>query len=181
MQKLSHDEIAKNRRKLEEFPVVQRNPICVMADNIRSLYNVGSIFRSSDGALVQKLFLTGFTPAPPRKEIDKTALGSTLTVPWEYHKDPLPAIQQLKEQKIKICAVELTTKSIPYYQLKQEDFPMCLVVGNEITGISKEIIEQADMAVEIPMYGLKQSLNVAVAFGIVLYDCLRILQHPKQG
>jgi tRNA G18 (ribose-2'-O)-methylase SpoU len=152
-----------------------------MADNIRSLYNVGSIFRSSDGALVQKLFLTGFTPAPPRKEIDKTALGSTQTVPWEYHHDPLTAIAQLKQQKVKICALELTDKSIPHYDLTEADFPLCLVFGNEITGVSKEVIEQADMAIEIPMYGNKQSLNVAVAYGIVLYDCLRILHHRTRA
>ena len=181
MQKLTHDEISKNRKKMEDFPTAERNPIYAMADNIRSLYNVGSIFRSSDGALLNKLFLTGFTPAPPRKEIDKTALGSTLTVPWEYHQDPLTAVAQLKEQKIKICVLELTTKSVPYYDLSKEDFPLCLVFGNEITGVSKEIIERADMGIEIPMYGHKQSLNVAVAYGIVLYDCLRILHHRKQA
>jgi tRNA G18 (ribose-2'-O)-methylase SpoU len=181
MQKLTHDEISKNRRKLDEFPVIERNPIYAMADNIRSLYNVGSIFRSSDGALLKKLFLTGYTPAPPRKEIDKTALGSTLTVPWEYHQDPLTAVHQLKEQHVKICVVELTDKSVPYYDLSSEDFPLCLVVGNEITGVSKEVIGMADRAIEIPMFGNKQSLNVAVAYGVVLYDCLRILHHRKQG
>ncbi len=181
MQKLTHDEISKNRRKLEDFPVIQRNPIYAMADNIRSLYNVGSIFRSSDGALISKLFLTGFTPHPPRKEIDKTALGATLTVPWEYHKDPMAAVEQLKQNKIKICALELTDKSIPYYDLTPEDFPLCLVFGNELTGVSKEVIAAADMAIEVPMYGNKQSLNVAVAYGIVLYDCLRILHRPTQG
>ncbi len=181
MQKLTHDEISKNRRKLEDFPVIQRNPIYAMADNIRSLYNVGSIFRSSDGALISKLFLTGFTPHPPRKEIDKTALGATLTVPWEYHKDPMAAVEQLRQNKIKICALELTDKSIPYYDLTPEDFPLCLVFGNELTGVSKEVIAAADMAIEVPMYGNKQSLNVAVAYGIVLYDCLRILHRPKQG
>ncbi len=181
MQKLTHDEISKNRRKLEDFPVIQRNPIYAMADNIRSLYNVGSIFRSSDGALISKLFLTGFTPHPPRKEIDKTALGATLTVPWEYHKDPMAAVEQLRQNKIKICALELTDKSIPYYDLTPEDFPLCLVFGNELTGVSKEVIAAADMAIEVPMYGNKQSLNVAVAYGIVLYDCLRILHRPTQG
>jgi tRNA G18 (ribose-2'-O)-methylase SpoU len=181
MQKLSHDEISKNRTKIEEIQLLQRNPIYALADNIRSLYNVGSIFRSSDGALLSKLFLTGFTPFPPRKEIEKTALGATQTVPWEYHKNPLDAVAQLKEQKIKICVLELTTKSIPHYDLTKQDFPLCLVFGNEITGVSKEIIEQADMAIEIPMYGNKQSLNVAVAYGIVLYDCLRILHQRKQA
>ncbi|MCK9408894.1 MAG: RNA methyltransferase [Bacteriovoracaceae bacterium] len=181
MQKLTHEEISKNRKKLEEFPSIQRNPIYAMADNIRSLYNVGSIFRSSDGALVEKLFLTGFTPHPPRKEIDKTALGATNTVPWEYHKDPLSAVTYLKKEMVKICVLELTTKSVPYYDLTKENFPLCLVFGNEITGVSKDVIEQADMAIEIPMFGNKQSLNVAVAYGIVLYDCLRILHHRRQG
>jgi len=180
MQKLSHDEISRNRTKIEEISSIQRNPIFALADNIRSLYNVGSIFRSSDGALLNKLFLTGFTPFPPRKEIDKTALGSTNTVPWEYYKNPLDAVFQLKEKKIKVCVLELTNKSVPHYDLTKQDFPLCLVVGNEITGVSKEIIEQADMAIEIPMYGNKQSLNVAVAYGIVLYDCLRILHQRKQ-
>jgi len=180
MQKLSHEEISRNRTKIEEISSIQRNPIFALADNIRSLYNVGSIFRSSDGALLNKLFLTGFTPFPPRKEIDKTALGSTNTVPWEYYKNPLDAVFQLKEKKIKVCVLELTNKSVPHYDLTKQDFPLCLVVGNEITGVSKELIEQADMAIEIPMYGNKQSLNVAVAYGIVLYDCLRILHQRKQ-
>ncbi len=184
MQKLTHQEIAKKRRNIDEFQSAQsilRNPIYALADNIRSLYNVGSIFRSSDGALLSKLFLTGFTPTPPRSEIEKTALGSTLSVPWEYHKNPTAAVEILKEQKIKICVLELTTESRPYYDLSKQDFPLCIVVGNEITGVSKEIIDQADMGIEIPMYGHKQSLNVAVAYGIVLYDCLRVLHHRSQG
>jgi tRNA G18 (ribose-2'-O)-methylase SpoU len=180
MQKLSHEEISKNRTKIEEISSIQRNPIFALADNIRSLYNVGSIFRSSDGALLNKLFLTGFTPFPPRKEIDKTALGSTNTVPWEYYKNPLDAVARLKEKNIKVCVLELTNKSVPHYDITKQDFPLCLVVGNEITGVSREIIEKADMAIEIPMYGNKQSLNVAVAYGIVLYDCLRILHQRKQ-
>lgn len=181
MKKLTHDEISKNRTKLGDFETLPRNPIYAMADNIRSLYNVGSIFRSSDGALVQTLYLTGYTPRPPRKEIDKTALGSTLTVPWEYHADPLTAVEILKKKNVKICVLELTDHSIPYYHLTHTDFPLCLVFGNEITGVSKEVIDQADMAIEIPMFGNKQSLNVAVAYGIVLYDCLRILRHRTQG
>lgn len=180
MRKLTHDEIAKNRKNLEEFPNAIRNPIYALADNIRSLYNVGSIFRSSDGALLNRLYLTGFTPHPPRKEIDKTALGSTQTVRWKYIKNPLEAIAEMKEQKIKICLLELTSHSKPYYDLDLHDFPICLVIGNEITGVSKEVVAAADMAIEIPMYGHKQSLNVAVAYGIVLYDCVRILRQGKR-
>ena len=180
MKKLSHDEIAANRTPLTEIGDAPRFPIYAMADNIRSLYNVGSIFRSSDGAMIQKLFLTGYTPHPPRKEIDKTALGATHSVPWEHHKNPMDAVTELKARGIKLCVLELTTKSRPYYELTPADFPLCVVVGNEITGVSKEIIDAADMAIDIPMFGHKQSLNVAVAYGIVLYDFLRVLGKPVQ-
>jgi 23S rRNA (guanosine2251-2'-O)-methyltransferase len=145
-----------------------------MLDNIRSLYNVGSIFRTSDGALLQKLYLSGYTPAPPRKEIEKTALGSTESVPWEYVANPLDAISGLKSSGVKICVLEQTTRSIPYHNVQATEFPLCLVVGNELTGVSPEVIAAADMAVEIPMYGTKQSLNVAVAYGIALYGLLTI-------
>lgn len=176
MRKLTHEEIAENRFSVDVLKEAKRLPISVMLDNIRSLYNVGSIFRSSDGARIQKLFLCGYTPHPPRKEIEKTALGATSTVPWEYFKHPKEAIDRMKAQGIRICVLEQTDKSIPYYELKKTDFPLCLVVGNEITGISKEIIAAADLAVDIPMYGVKQSLNVAVAYGIALYEFVKIIK-----
>jgi len=175
VRKLTHEEISLKRTSLEDISFRPRLPLYAMVDNVRSLYNVGSIFRSSDGALIEKLFLVGFTPHPPRKEIDKTALGATTTVPWEYHKDPMAVVDRLKKEKIKICALELTTESRPYFELEKENFPLCIVVGNEIAGVSKEIIREADMAIEIPMFGNKQSLNVAVAYGIVVYDCVRLL------
>ncbi|MBI4811149.1 MAG: RNA methyltransferase [Ignavibacteriales bacterium] len=146
-----------------------------LLDNIRSLYNVGAIFRTADGARISKLFLCGYTPYPPRKEIEKTALGATSTIPWEYFKNPLDAIDLLKSQGIRICVLEHTDKSLPYYSLTKDVFPLCLVVGNEITGVSKEILSQADYAIDIPMYGMKQSLNAAIAFGITTFDCVRIL------
>jgi tRNA G18 (ribose-2'-O)-methylase SpoU len=180
MIKLTHDQISQKRRKIEEMSSVLRNPIYAMADNIRSLYNVGSMFRSSDGAMVSKLYLTGYTPHPPRKEIEKTALGATSTVPWAYFKDPLQAISELKEEKVTICIVELTDRSMPYYDLTEKQFPLCLVMGNEITGVSKEIIAAADMAIEIPMVGHKQSLNVSVAYGIALFECLKKVRHLQQ-
>jgi tRNA G18 (ribose-2'-O)-methylase SpoU len=151
-----------------------RVPIHALLDNVRSLYNVGSIFRTSDGAFIEKLYLCGFTPHPPRKEIEKTALGSTQSVPWEYHRNPIEVIHLLRERHIKIAVLELTDESIPYYDVQPSDFPLCLAVGNEITGIRKEIIELADMAIEIPMYGMKQSLNVAVAYGIAVFGLLRV-------
>jgi 23S rRNA (guanosine2251-2'-O)-methyltransferase len=147
-----------------------------MLDNIRSLYNVGSMFRTSDGALLSKLYLTGYTPFPPRKEIDKTALGSTQTVPWEYFRNPLDAISHLKELGVRVCVLEQTTHSQPYHSLTPADFPLCLVVGNEITGVSPAVIAAADSAMEIPMYGSKQSLNAAVAYGIALFELVKIVK-----
>lgn len=179
MRKLSHDEIAGRRFTPEELSRQPRTPLYALLDNVRSLYNVGSIFRTSDGARISKLFLCGYTPHPPRKEIDKTALGATASVPWEFYKNPLDAVENLKSQHIRICVVEHTDRSIPYYTLQKEDFPLCIVVGNEITGVSPEIISVADQAIEIPMYGMKQSLNVAVAYGIVVFDLMRIWMNAE--
>jgi tRNA G18 (ribose-2'-O)-methylase SpoU len=180
MRRLLHEEISKNRLKPEEIEGKERNPIYVLIDNVRSLYNVGSIFRTSDGALIQKLILTGYTPHPPRHEIEKTALGATNSVSWEYYKDPIEAIKKIKDEGIKIIALEHTDKSMPYYDIKKSDFPACLVVGNEIKGIQEEILKYTDIAIEIPMFGIKQSLNVAVAYGIALYDLVRVLKEKNK-
>lgn len=174
LRKLTHDEIASKRLELATIAEAEKLPIFGMLDNVRSLYNIGSMFRTSDGALIRRLFLCGYTPHPPRKEIDKTALGSTKSVAWEYHADPLAAIAGLKSVGVKICVLEQTTGSTPYYNTRREDFPICLVVGNEIAGVSSQIIAMADMAVDIPMYGVKQSLNAAVAYGIALFELVRI-------
>lgn len=172
--KLSHQEIATKRFSAEQLRTEDRFPMYVLLDNIRSLYNVGSIFRTADGARVSKIILCGYTPHPPRKEIEKTALGATETVPWEYVHHPLDAIEKLKAQGIRICVVEHTDVSIPYHALRKTDFPLCLVIGNEISGVSKEVINASDSAIEIPMFGMKQSLNASVAFGITAFECLRI-------
>jgi tRNA G18 (ribose-2'-O)-methylase SpoU len=174
MRKLSHEEIAQHRFNPEQLAKMQRLPVFCLLDDIRSLYNVGSMFRTADGARISKLFLCGYTPHPPRKEIEKTALGATQTVPWEYHKDPIPLISALKSQGIRICVLEHTDHSIPYFQLQKIDSPICLVVGNEITGVSNEVIQAADLAIDIPMYGMKQSLNAAIAFGIAIFEIVRI-------
>ena len=179
MRKLTHTEIAKYRFTKEQLVKEPRFPIYVLLDNIRSLYNVGSIFRTSDGARVAKLILTGYTPHPPRKEIEKTALGSTVTVPWEYIQDPVEAINELKKSNIKICVLEHTTESKPYFTISNSDFPLCLVIGNELTGVSKAIIEEADMSIDIPMFGLKQSLNVAVAYGIAVFELVKIFKYNQ--
>lgn len=174
MKKLTHDEIAANRSTLDTIHQVKKLPVYVLLDSIRSNYNVGSIFRTSDGVMIEKLFLCGYTPYPPKKEILKTALGSTESVKWEYVKDAVDVIKNLKSQGIKICALELTSKSIQYYKIDSGTFPICLLVGNEITGVSQNLLDLCDFSIEIPQYGIKQSLNVAVAYGVAIFELRKI-------
>jgi len=150
-----------------------RSPIYIIAHNIRSMYNVGSIFRTCDSALVSKLVLTGFTPHPPRPEIEKTALGAVNSVPWTYENNIFKAIQEFKEQNIKVFALELTDKKRQYDTITPEEFPLAIVIGNELTGLDDNILNACDDAIEIPMLGVKHSLNVSVATGIAIYEALR--------
>ena len=142
--------------------------IYVLLNNIRSLHNVGSVFRTSDGAGVKKIFLTGQTGYPPREEISKTALGAEETVPWAYYIDPIDCIKELRRKGIKIVALEQTGRSMDYRKFRPK-YPLCLVVGHEIEGVQKKILSLCDSVIEIPMGGKKQSLNVSVAFGIAVY------------
>lgn len=186
MRKLSHDEIAKNRSTLETIHKVEKLPVYVILDSIRSNYNVGSIFRTSDGVMIEKLYLCGYTPFPPsskmeggKKEILKTALGSTESIKWEYVKNAKDIIKKLKDKGINIFALELTDSSIPYYNLNSLRFPIGLIIGNEITGVSQELIDMCDGALEIPQYGIKQSLNVAVAYGITIFELRKKYEKSK--
>ncbi len=174
MKKLSHQEISLNRSTIETIHEVKKLPVNVILNSIRSGYNVGSIFRTSDGAMIEKLYLCGYTPHPPQKEVLKTSLGSQESIVWEYAKDPKEVIFDLKKKGIKICALELTDKSMPYYSLRKTDFPLALLVGNEITGVSQDLIDLCDISIEIPQFGIKQSLNVAVAYGIAIFDMRRV-------
>ncbi len=179
MRKLTFEEITRQRIPPEEMHRVERFPILALLDNIRSLYNVGSIFRTADAVRLQKLYLAGITGYPPRKEIDKTALGAVETVPWEYAKDSLDLVRRLKAQGTRIVVLEHTSESRSYRDVTYQ-FPSCLVVGNEVFGVNEEIVKLADEAVEIPMFGSKQSLNVTIAFGIVVYEMLfQYLQSVK--
>lgn len=166
--KLPYDEIKMSRPTLAELSGCSRFPISIFAENIRSLYNVGSIFRTADGGLAEKLWLAGYTGFPPRKEIDKTALGSVESVPWEHSFDGISILRGLKNKGVKLVALEHTDSSVKYTEADYS-FPMCIMLGNEVDGLSDEAVDMCDMAVEIPMYGLKQSLNVSVACGIILY------------
>ncbi len=181
MRKLTHDEISANRSSLENIHTVKKLPVQVLLNSIRSSYNVGSIFRTSDGAMIEKLILCGYTPHPPldendkgNKDVLKTALGSTQSVKWEYKKSAIETLKQFKEDGIKICALELTENSKPYNEISKKDFPICLVIGNEITGVAQEVLDLCDYSIEIPQYGIKQSLNVAVAYGIAIFEMRKI-------
>lgn len=177
MKKLTHDEISESRSSLEKIDEVKKVPVYVVLNSIRSNYNVGSIFRTSDGAMIEKLYLCGYTPHPPKKEIVKTALGATESVKWEYVKDPKEVILKLKNEGVKICALELTDKSFPYYKLTNESFPLCVVIGNEISGVSQDLLDLCDYSIEIPQFGIKQSLNVAVAYGVVVFELRKIFDN----
>ncbi len=180
MRKRSHEEIARQRITVEESARAPRVPLVVVVDSVRSLYNVGSIFRTADAARIERLLLTGFSPHPPRKEIEKTALGATKTVPWEYVRDPAEAIRAYRDRGYRALGLELTDSSMPYHAIRPVDFPICLAIGNEITGVSAHVLNECDGAVEIPMFGMKQSLNVAVAFGIAVYEMGRIWRQSRR-
>ncbi len=173
LRKLRHEEIL--RTAPEEISAKRRHPIVIVVDNVRSLYNVGSIFRSCDGALVEKLYLCGFSPYPPRKEIAKTALSADESVPWEYVYDVCDAIRTLRSEGWRIAALEHTTGSISCFEMTTEMFPLAIVVGNEVAGVSDDALALCDLAIEIPMFGTKQSLNVAVATGIICFESVRAL------
>ncbi len=166
--KKTEEELHGERPSRESCHDAERFPVVLFCENIRSLYNVGSLFRTCDGARVEAIYLTGYTGYPPRKEIDKTALGSAETVPWVHNPDPVAALAGLKEKGCHIVALEHTHASVAYTSAEYK-FPLCLVLGNEVEGVTQELLDMCDMAVEIPMYGSKESLNVSVAGGIALY------------
>jgi tRNA G18 (ribose-2'-O)-methylase SpoU len=144
--------------------------IRVILHNIRSAYNVGSIFRTADAVGIEKIYLTGYTPNPAKdKKIEKTALGAEKYVSWQSYKNLNYLLNKLKKEGFKIVALEQSEKSIPYYKFKPQ-FDLVLILGNEVRGLNKKILEKCDYVLEIPMFGKKESLNVAVAFGIVAYD-----------
>jgi len=147
-------------------------PVSVVLDNVRSLYNVGSVFRTADGAGSQRLYLTGITGHPPNDAISKTALGAEETVPWEYQADPLRLVDKLRERGWEIAAVETSLHSVDLFDWEPA-FPVCLVFGHEVDGIRPELLDTSDTHVRIPMLGRKQSLNVATAAGVVLFELLR--------
>jgi tRNA G18 (ribose-2'-O)-methylase SpoU len=161
------------RMDQESFRKSDKQPLVLVLDQLRSAYNTGSIFRTADAFRLEKLFLCGFTPAPPHKEISKTALGADQSVKWEHCEHTTAAIRQLKEQGYYIVAAEHTSASIPLQSFAWPEQPTALVVGDEVFGIQQEVIELCDACVEIPQFGTKHSLNVAVSAGIILWEYTR--------
>lgn len=177
--KLSHAEISVNRAKPDTLHEVEKMPVVVLLDSIRSSYNVGSVFRTSDGAMIEKLYLCGYTPAPPVKDIMKTALGATESVAWEFVKDPVEVVKDYKTKGYTIVALELTEDSVNYTDISKEIFPLLFIIGNEITGVNQTLLDLCDLSMEIPQYGIKQSLNVAVAYGITIYELRKVFNSNR--
>ncbi|NQV49202.1 MAG: RNA methyltransferase [Candidatus Marinimicrobia bacterium] len=147
-------------------------PVVALLDNIRSMFNVGSIFRTADAAWLEELIICGYTASPPRKEIAKTALGAEYSVPWRTIPNGVDALKALKLRGYKAIALEQTTRSQSFTSISY-DFPLVFVVGNEGVGIQDDLVQECDFAVELPQNGMKSSMNVAVAFGIMLYELRR--------
>jgi tRNA G18 (ribose-2'-O)-methylase SpoU len=171
MRKLSWDEI--ERPDPDKVKTLPKHPVRVMVHNVRSIHNVGSIFRTSDAARIEHIHLTGFTGTPEHKDLHKTALGAQDAVEWTKHEDPLPLLDTLREQGYTIAVLEQTSDSTPPRDVAREVYPLCLVVGNEVRGVDEDIIECADLGLELPQYGAKISMNVGVAYGIAVYDLVR--------
>lgn len=180
MKKLSHNEILTIKPSVAEVKKRKRMEIYALLDNVRSLHNVGAIFRTSDAILLKKLFLCGITGFPPKKEISKTALGAEEIVPFEYNESAVETIKKLKKKGVQIVAVELAEGSKRYDKIKYK-FPICFVFGHEVEGVSDEVMELVDQAIEIPMLGRANSLNVATCYGIIVYEALKQLNFPKQS
>ena len=172
MIKRANDDIKADRPTLDEVKFIPKIPISFLLENIRSAHNVGSIFRTADGMGASKVFLSGYTCKPPQKDLSKTALGAELAVSWEHNDNPIELAHQIKKQNIKLVLLEHTKNSCSLYELDW-NFPLCIVLGNEVDGVSEELIGMCDQHVEIPMRGIKQSLNVATAAGIIGYEMLR--------
>ncbi len=170
-QKLKNEEL--NRLSVDAFKSAQKRPIVLVLDNVRSLNNVGSAFRTADAFLIEEIILCGLTGSPPNKEIEKTALGATASVNWSHCETTLDAIKQLKEKKYRCYAVEQSTNSIALNKFSYADEKIALVFGNEVYGVDQEVMTTCEGVIEVPQLGTKHSFNISVTVGIVLWELLR--------
>ena len=169
MRKLENSEL--ERKSVEDFKQSEKTPIILILDDIRSLHNIGSVFRTADAFLIEKIYLCGITATPPNKEIHKTALGATETVTWEHHKNVLEVIENLKSEDVLVYAIEQVENAIFLDNFQPDNLKKyALVFGNEVYGVSQEAVKFCDGTIEIPQLGTKHSLNISVSAGIVVWD-----------
>lgn len=161
------------RLSLEEIQDSEKHPVLVILDDVRSMHNVGSVFRTCDAFAVSALYLCGYTPAPPHRDIHKTALGATETVKWKNFDTTIDAINDARQDGYKILAVEQAHNSIMLHELKWENEKIALVFGNEVTGVNDEVLKSVDGCIEIPQWGAKHSLNISVSVGVVLWEIIK--------
>ena len=172
MRKLSMAELG--RKSVEEFKQAEKNPLVVVLDNIRSVYNVGSVFRTADAFLVKAICICGYSPTPEHRQMAKTALGATDTVDWIQYPSALDAVNELRSNGYKIYAVEQAEGSISLANCGLGQESVAVVFGNEVVGVQDEVLKACDGAIEIPQLGMKHSLNIAVAAGVVLWELVRM-------
>jgi len=167
--KLKNSEL--DRKTIEGFKASNKTPLIIILDNIRSLNNIGSVFRTADAFLIEKIYLCGITATPPHKDIHKTALGATDSVDWEYVENTVELIEKLKSKNIQILSIEQSKNSISLENFKpQENTTYAIVFGNEVKGVQQEVVSASDTVIEIPQYGTKHSLNISVSCGVVVWD-----------
>lgn len=174
MRKLRNNELG--RISVEAFKEAQKTPLIVVLDNIRSLNNVGSVFRTSDAFLIEKIYLCGITATPPNKEIHKTALGATESVDWEYREDTLALVDELKKQDVVVASVEQAENSTQLNDFQPDPSKkLAVVFGNEVKGVQQAVVSTSHVCLEIPQLGTKHSLNISVSCGVVLWDLFQKL------
>ena len=161
-----------DRKSVEEFKEAEKTPIIIILDNVRSLNNIGSVFRTADAFLIQKIYLCGITAKPPHKDIQKTALGATETVDWEYVEDSLELVEKLRSEGIQIYSIEQAEGAIMLdkFQPEKNNKTCAVVFGNEVKGVQQKVVSASDGVIEIPQLGSKHSLNISVSTGVVLWD-----------
>ncbi|HET7361406.1 MAG TPA: RNA methyltransferase [Salinimicrobium sp.] len=178
--KLKNSELA--RKSIADFKEAQKTPIIVVLDNVRSLNNVGSIFRTADAFLIEKIYLCGITAKPPHKDIQKTALGATETVNWEYAEDACALVERLKADGVKVFAIEQAENSVMLQDFRPEmNKTHAYIFGNEVKGVQQKVVSASDGVLEIPQLGSKHSLNIAVSFGIVVWDLVNKMKSVSQS
>ncbi|MBD3864591.1 RNA methyltransferase [Olleya marilimosa] len=169
MRKLKNSEL--DRLSVNDFKSAEKTPIIIVLDNIRSLNNIGSVFRTSDAFLIEKIYLCGITATPPHKDIHKTALGSTDTVAWEHIENTLDLVEKLKSENVTICAIEQAENATMLDDFNVEtNKKYALVFGNEVKGVDQDVVNASDVVIEIPQFGTKHSLNISVSCGVVTWD-----------